>query len=51
MKGRPHKNYKGHCMLCGAHTMRGQGRSKRDPWRVLRQLGKARRFTRKDLGA
>jgi hypothetical protein len=46
----PSRTWKGCCMMCGAHTLRGQGRSRRDPYPVLRKLGKSRRLTRHDLG-
>lgn len=47
MSTSPHKNWKG-CAMCKPHKNRGQGRSKREPWAVLRQIGKRRRLSRND---
>lgn len=49
MSHSPHKNWKG-CALCKQHKRRGQGRSKRDPWQVVRATGRKRRMRRGDLG-
>lgn len=43
-----HRRYKGHCLMCGIHKDAGQ--AERQPWAVLRKLGKKRRVARKDLG-
>jgi hypothetical protein len=43
----PHRQYKG-CQLCKPH--RRDSRAARDPWPVLRKLGKRRRLGRNDLG-
>jgi len=45
----PHKRWKG-CMVCKPHKIGGQGRSRRDPWAVLKKTGKKRRLRRGDLG-
>jgi len=45
----PHKPYKG-CQLCKPHKNQRQGRAVREPWAVLRQIGKKRRVRRGDLG-
>lgn len=45
----PHKPYKG-CPLCSWHKDQRHGRAVREPWHVLRQIGKARRVRRGDLG-
>jgi hypothetical protein len=37
-------------MMCGYHTLTGQGRKYKDPWAVQRKLGKSKRLTRKYLG-
>lgn len=36
--------------MCKPHKRRGQGRSVRDPWAVVRKLGRGRRLKRGDLG-
>lgn len=46
----PHRRWKGCCMMCGGHTVRGNGRARRDPFRVLRKLGKKRRLGRHETG-
>lgn len=38
------KRYKGCCMMCGFHTVRGQGKAVRLPFRDLRKLGAKRRL-------
>lgn len=43
----PHQNHKG-CMMCKPNKRRGRGRAFRDPWPVLRKLGKKRRLGRHD---
>lgn len=45
----PHRQHKG-CPLCKPHKSKRQGRSVREPWPVLRTLGKRRRVRRRDLG-
>lgn len=51
VKHSPHKNWKGHCrFLCSPNKHRGQGRAYREPWQVLRKIGKKRRIRRGDLG-
>jgi len=45
----PHRQHKG-CQLCKPHKNRRNGRAVRDPWPVLRKLGKRRRISRRDLG-
>jgi len=45
-----HKRWRGCCMMCGYHTLTGQGRKYKDPWAVQRKLGKSKRLTRKYLG-
>lgn len=45
----PHRQYKG-CQLCHPHKNRRNGRAVREPWGVLRQIGKRRRVDRGDLG-
>jgi hypothetical protein len=45
----PHRRWRG-CTVCKPHTYRGAGRSAKEPWAVLRQLGKKRRVRRGDLG-
>ena len=45
----PHRHRKG-CGLCRPHKLRSNGRAVREPWAVLRQLGKRRRVRRGDLG-
>jgi hypothetical protein len=45
-----HRNYKG-CQLCKPHKNRLNGRAVREPWAVLRTIGKKRRVRRRDLGA
>lgn len=44
-----HRRYKG-CLLCAPHKFKDNGRSVREPWAVLRKIGKKRRVTRNDLG-
>jgi hypothetical protein len=36
--------------MCKDYKIRGQGRRRRDPFRVARKLGVARRFSRKSIG-
>lgn len=50
VKASPHKRWKGCCMMCGAHTLKGAGRARKEPWKVLRKIGKKRRVSRGDLG-
>lgn len=45
----PHKPYKG-CQLCRPNKNQRQGRATREPWPVLREIGKKRRVRRGDLG-
>ena len=45
----PHRQRKG-CYLCKQHKHRGHGRAVREPWAVLRKIGKKRRVRRGDLG-
>lgn len=45
----PHKQRKG-CALCKPHKDRRLGRAAREPWPVLRKVGKKRRVRRGDLG-
>ncbi len=45
----PHRPYKG-CLFCKPHKDRRAGRAVREPWAVLRQIGKKRRVRRGDLG-
>ena len=45
----PHRQHKG-CQLCKPHKNRRNGRAAREPFRVLRQVGKRRRLSRGDLG-
>ena len=45
----PHRQHKG-CQPCKPHKNRRNGRAVRDPWPVLRKLGKRRRLGRNDLG-
>ncbi len=45
----PHRRHKG-CQLCKPHKHKDAGRAVREPWAVLRQLGKKRRVKRGDLG-
>lgn len=45
----PHKRWKG-CAMCKPHKFKDHGRREREPWRVLRFLGKRRRITRHDMG-
>jgi len=44
----PHRQHKG-CQFCKPHKDRRQGRAVREPWAVLRQIGKKRRVSRGDL--
>lgn len=43
----PHRSWRG-CPLCKPQKRRGQGRAYRDPWRVVRQYGRKRRYRRGD---
>jgi hypothetical protein len=45
----PHRRTKG-CPLCNYHKFKDHGRAEREPWSVIRQIGKRRRITRNDLG-
>ena len=45
----PHRQHKG-CQLCKPHTNRRNGRAVREPWRVVRRIGKKRRLGRGDIG-
>jgi hypothetical protein len=45
----PHRQHKG-CGLCKPYKNRRNGRAVREPFRVLRQVGKKRRARRGDLG-
>ncbi len=45
----PHRRSKG-CRLCKPHKDRRAGRAVREPWSVLRQLGRKRRLSRGYLG-
>ncbi|MFC9786980.1 hypothetical protein [Rhodococcus sp. NPDC127528] len=45
----PSRTWRG-CALCKPHKRRGQGRARREPVAVVRQLGKSRRLSRRDLG-
>jgi hypothetical protein len=45
----PHRQHKG-CQYCKPHQDRRQGRAVREPWAVLRHLGKKRRLRRGELG-
>lgn len=45
----PHRQHKG-CQLCKPHKNRRNGRAVREPWAVLRTIGKKRRVSRRDLG-
>ena len=45
----PHRQHKG-CQLCKSHKNRRHGRAVREPWPVLRKIGKKRRVRRGDLG-
>lgn len=45
-KSSPHKRWKGHCMMCGAHKHKGNGDTFRTPWSVLRKTGVKRRYSR-----
>jgi hypothetical protein len=45
----PHRQHKG-CQFCKPHKNRRHGRAAREPWAVLRQIGKKRRISRGDLG-
>jgi len=44
----PHRQHKG-CQLCKPHKNRRNGRAAREPWSVLRKVGKKRRLSRGDL--
>ena len=44
-----HRQHKG-CRLCKPHKDRHNGRAAREPWAVLRQIGRKRRIRRGDLG-
>lgn len=41
----PHRRWKG-CALCKPYKTRGYGRAQRDPWPVVRKLGRKRRYGR-----
>jgi hypothetical protein len=45
----PHRRRKG-CGLCRPWKHKDTGRAVREPWPVLRKLGKRRRLSRGDLG-
>lgn len=45
----PHRRHKG-CRICTPHKDLRLGRGEREPWRVIRALGKRRRLTHRDLG-
>jgi hypothetical protein len=49
MSHSPHKNWKG-CAMCKPHKIRGHGRAQREPWAVLKKIGKRRRVSRGDIG-
>jgi len=44
-----HRQHTG-CQLCKPHKNRRHGRAAREPWAMLRRIGKKRRVTRGDLG-
>ena len=44
----PHRRWKG-CQMCKNHKFRDHGRAVRDPWTVLRKLGRRRRAGRHDI--
>lgn len=44
----PHRQYSG-CQLCKMHKNRRNGQAVRQPWAVLRQLGKKRRIGRHEV--
>ncbi len=44
----PHRQWKG-CRVCKPGKDRRNGRAAREPWAVLRQLGKRRRISRNEL--
>lgn len=45
----PHRQHKG-CQVCTPHKNRRNGRAVREPWPVLRKIGKRRRISRGALG-
>jgi hypothetical protein len=45
----PHRRWRG-CRVCDTHKIRGAGRAHKDPFPLIRKLGKRRRLTRHDLG-
>ena len=45
----PHRQRKG-CGLCKPHKLRTHGQAVRQPWSVLRKVGKKRRIRRRDIG-
>ena len=49
MANSPYRQHKG-CRLCKPHKNRRQGHAVREPWAVLRAIGKRRRISRGDLG-
>ncbi|MBO3751185.1 hypothetical protein J5X84_34360 [Streptosporangiaceae bacterium NEAU-GS5] len=50
VKHSPHRRWKGHDTGCNPHKLKGAGRAEKEPWKVLRKLGKKRRVTRGDIG-
>lgn len=46
------RGWKGCCLMCayGHGKVRGQSRGEREPFAVVRQVGKKRRLRRGDLG-
>lgn len=51
MSHRPHRRWKGCCIMCGFHTLRGLGRSYKDSQADKRRLGLKRRYGRRDAAA
>jgi hypothetical protein len=49
MSHSPHRRWKG-CAMCKPHKFRENGQAERQPFAVLRKIGKKRRVERKDLG-
>lgn len=49
MSRSPHKPYKG-CQICRPYKDQRVSRAWREPWPVLRSIGKLRRVSRGDLG-
>lgn len=45
----PHRRWKG-CPVCKPAKFKDDGRAHREPWPVLKQIGKKRRIKRGDLG-